>query len=97
MKKIDMLQFARDLFSGEFENIETNANEVYVSGKLLCIPVKLHWYKGNNGFRIEANNHSDLLIIISCIGINLGKMGIVGRALDCECEALIRINNIIIE
>ena len=56
----------------------------------------MHWYSGNGKFRVEADSHDDLAVILSLIAIQLGRMRIDAKEFDYELVSLIIMNNTVI-
>lgn len=94
MGKLDMYKFVGELFSDEYEKLEVkDPNEHYIKCQMWGIPFRIHWYSGNDKFRVEAGSHDDLAVILSLIAIQLGRMRIDAKEFDCEFVSLIIMND----
>lgn len=92
-----MYKFVGELFSDEYEKIEVkDPNEHYIKCQMWGIPFKMHWYSGNDKFRVEADSHDDLAVIKSLIAIQLGRMRIDTKEFDYELVSLIIMRNTVI-
>ena len=97
MGKLDMYKFVGELFSDEYEKLEVkDHNEHYIKCQIWGIPFRMHWYSGNGKFRVEADSHDDLAVILSLIAIQLGRMRIDAKEFDYELVSLIIMNNTVI-
>ena len=97
MGKLDMYKFVGELFSDEYEKLEVkDPNEYYIKCQMWGILFKMHWYVGNNKFRVEADSRDDLAVILSLIAIQLGRMRIDAKEFDYELVSLIIMNNTVI-
>lgn len=92
-----MYKFAGELFSDEYEKLEIkDPNEHYIKCQMWGISFKIHWYRGNNKFRIEADSHDELAVILSLIAIQLGKMGIDAKQIDYGFVSLIILDGLFV-
>lgn len=92
-----MYKFVGELFSDEYEKLEVkDPNEHYIKCQMWGIPFKMHWYSGNDKFRVEADSHDDLAVIKSLIAIQLGRMRIDTKEFDYELVSLIIMRNTVI-
>ena len=97
MEKLDMYKFVGELFSDEYEKLEVkDYNEHYIKCQMWGIPFRMHWYSGNGKFRVEADSHDDLTVILSLIAIQLGRMRIDTKEFGYELVSLIIMNNTVI-
>ena len=92
-----MYKFVGELFSDEYEKLEVkDYNEHYIKCQMWGIPFRMHWYSGNGKFRVEADSHDDLTVILSLIAIQLGRMRIDTKEFGYELVSLIIMNNTVI-
>lgn len=92
-----MYKFVGELFSDEYKKLGVkDPNEHYIKCQMWGIPFRMHWYSGNGRFRVEADSHDDLAVILSLIDIQLRRMRINAEEFSYELVSLIIMSNIVI-